>query len=114
MAMLYAINFAHLGISPDTTHWGSLGDYVSGVLNPIVAFAALAVLAYSVSIQRRGEDARPLKVQRLDRRDLASTLSGLAFPPIITGHGASHVFIKQWYGECSFAMLRAVDHPFSD
>lgn len=53
VVVLYVVNFGHLGLSQDTDDWGSFGDYVGGVLNPIVAFAALAVLAYSVSIQRR-------------------------------------------------------------
>lgn len=33
--------------------WGAIGDYWGGILNPLVAAAALSMLAYSISIQRR-------------------------------------------------------------
>lgn len=34
-------------------HWGQLGDFVGGFLNPVVALAALYMLAQSVRIQRK-------------------------------------------------------------
>jgi uncharacterized membrane protein len=39
-----------LSVSP--THWGAFGDYVGGILNPIIAFTALCWLVISVRIQK--------------------------------------------------------------
>ncbi|QHE86507.1 hypothetical protein [Hydrogenophaga sp. BPS33] len=52
----YVLNFAFepdTVLSKDPGKWGSFGDYVGGLLNPIVALAALGLLAYSVRIQRQ-------------------------------------------------------------
>lgn len=41
------------GISRKTDAWGQLGDYVGGLLNPVVAFAAFYWLTRSVQIQKQ-------------------------------------------------------------
>ena len=47
----YAVNFHNLSFSPDG--FGQFGDYLGGILNPIVAFFALIILFKSVTIQKQ-------------------------------------------------------------
>lgn len=49
----YAFVFRGAAVSSDPQHWGQLGDYLGGFLNPTIAFLALVGLWQSVSIQRR-------------------------------------------------------------
>jgi hypothetical protein len=55
---LYALQFSEFG-STDQGRWGQFGDFVGGVLNPLVAFFALVMLIISVRVQRSElEDTR--------------------------------------------------------
>lgn len=48
----YLAAFKSASISEHPEHWGQFGDYIGGILNPLVAFAALTLLAISVQLQR--------------------------------------------------------------
>ncbi len=53
--LAYIINFGflvHAPLSKDPSHWGQLGDYVGGILNPFIAFFAFFWLSQSVLIQK--------------------------------------------------------------
>ena len=65
VVIFYVINFAEFGVglSKDPDDWAAFGDYVGGVLNPIVAFAALTILAFSVGIQQRELHAARLAIK---------------------------------------------------
>lgn len=47
---LYFINF-HDGLSSKNEAWGTFGDYLGGVLNPILGFASFIALLYTVRLQ---------------------------------------------------------------
>jgi hypothetical protein len=49
----YTATFCAQALSADPQHWGQFGDYIGGLLNPIVAFAALLLLVESIRIQRK-------------------------------------------------------------
>lgn len=53
LILIYAWWFWKAGISSNPERWGQFGDYVGGLLNPIVALAALYLLSWSVRIQRQ-------------------------------------------------------------
>lgn len=62
--LAYSLTFGpELSTSNDT--WGTFGDYVGGLLNPVVAFAALLFLARTYLLQRKelAETSRALKEQ---------------------------------------------------
>lgn len=40
----YAINFWEFKVSASPEHWGQLGDYIGGVLNPLLSLCALAAV----------------------------------------------------------------------
>ncbi|WP_439587678.1 hypothetical protein [Hydrogenophaga sp.] len=44
-------------LAADANAWGTFGDYFGGLLNPVVALAALALLAWSIHIQKATLDA---------------------------------------------------------
>lgn len=44
--------FNKLPLSPDSAHWGQFGDFVGGILNPLIAFSALFWLTRSVKLQK--------------------------------------------------------------
>lgn len=53
--LIYAIWFFVInrrGLSTDPGDWGSFGDFVGGLLNPVIAYMAFYWLTVSVSIQR--------------------------------------------------------------
>jgi len=47
----YAINFQGSSISKNPEHWGQLGDYVGGILNPLLSFTTIVILITTVRIQ---------------------------------------------------------------
>ncbi|MBD8630759.1 hypothetical protein IFT74_05180 [Oxalobacteraceae sp. CFBP 8755] len=47
----YVVNFCGIPISKDPAVWGQFGDYIGGILNPIMAFGALLWLVASVKVQ---------------------------------------------------------------
>jgi hypothetical protein len=55
-------------LSDDPAVWGQLGDYVGGILNPVIALAALLLLAIGVRIQNQTlrEAREQLALQRTE------------------------------------------------
>lgn len=49
----FLLNFVQSPIASTSDKWGQLGDYFGGLLNPVVASAALYLLALSIRIQRK-------------------------------------------------------------
>lgn len=47
----YAANFYDSGLSGSPEHWGQLGDYFGGVLNPILGFTTIFILIATMGIQ---------------------------------------------------------------
>ena len=43
---IYIFNFKSFSVSDSTSLWGSFGDFIGGVLNPIISIASLIVLGY--------------------------------------------------------------------
>lgn len=44
--------FLHYPISPNQADWGTFGDFIGGVLNPIYAFLAFAGVVYTLLLQK--------------------------------------------------------------
>ena len=64
----YVINFRNASISTSPEHWGQLGDFIGGILNPFIALINLVVLTYiSISISRIEEDRNKFTLQELAR-----------------------------------------------
>lgn len=56
MPITYFITVGHIGensFSYDSEIWGTFGDFIGGILNPIIAFAAFYWLTQSVLIQKK-------------------------------------------------------------
>jgi len=51
--LVFWFNFRDYRISRDPGAWGPFGDYIGGLLNPVVGFCALLLLASSLSLQAR-------------------------------------------------------------
>lgn len=77
---IYVNEFGELGLSDQVDHWGAFGDYVGGLLNPLVALAALILLAYSINIQRKElrESGLALTKQASHSRDLVHLVAMIA------------------------------------
>lgn len=52
-AAVFLINFIGQAFSTKIADWGSFGDYFGGIMNPVVACAALFLLAKSLRIQHK-------------------------------------------------------------
>lgn len=52
LLLFYAIAFASWGWSHSPEAWGQLGDYLGGILNPLVALCALIALVVSIRLQK--------------------------------------------------------------
>jgi hypothetical protein len=48
----YVLAFASFGWSKSPEAWGQLGDYIGGILNPVVALCALIALVVSIQLQK--------------------------------------------------------------
>lgn len=47
----YIFNFHNVSISNDSAVWGTFGDFIGGVLNPIFGFITIMILLYTMSLQ---------------------------------------------------------------
>lgn len=55
---IYWLNFGDgLNVSGDPAVWGQLGDYVGGILNPILSFISIIYLIYSLNLQREANES---------------------------------------------------------
>ncbi|HRP37595.1 MAG TPA: hypothetical protein PLS50_07350 [Candidatus Dojkabacteria bacterium] len=64
----YTINFGRSKISIDPAKWGVFGDFIGGVLNPIISFASLSVTVWiAVMVNRLTEKTseNEIKAQKL-------------------------------------------------
>ena len=61
-------NFGNVAVSNSVEHWGQTGDFVGGILNPILAFASLLVVCYTlwVHIQNANVTARTGTIQTVE------------------------------------------------
>lgn len=50
--VIYLNNFSSRELSPNPEQWGQLGDYVGGLINPILGFATLISVLYAIFLQR--------------------------------------------------------------
>lgn len=64
----YVVNFHDRAISDTVERWGQTGDYFGGVLNPILAFASLLAVCYTLWLQfaNATRTARFNAVQKLE------------------------------------------------
>lgn len=59
--VIFVWKFNHAPISSDPTMWGVFGDYVGGVLNPLLAVITLGVTLYIASVAHRFEKQREIE-----------------------------------------------------
>ncbi|HDZ8195176.1 TPA: hypothetical protein RUT31_003202, partial [Enterobacter kobei] len=61
-------NFGIHGVlSAKTEVWGQFGDYVGGVVNPILSFVTIYLLIQSVSLQRESNDSLMKEINRQEK-----------------------------------------------
>lgn len=65
----YFLNF-HGGVSLDNADWGTFGDFVGGILNPIFGFLGLIALLWTINLQ--------IKELEATRQELENTRQELA------------------------------------
>jgi hypothetical protein len=101
-AIITSLVFAHfqLGLDlwlvkiehPETAqYWGQIGDFVGGILNPILSFCALIAVLYNLSLQRE-----ELALARKDARDAQSIQTK-----------QSEIFERQNFESVFFRLLEA-------
>lgn len=113
--VLYLLKFGHEAVSNSPEQWGQFGDYIGGVLNPILGFATFAALLYTIKLQldtirlqqysldiqqeeleaSRAELARGAKAQRQAKKVLAEQ---------------SQIFRGQQFEATFFSMLNQLSH----
>lgn len=65
---VYYLNFGLDGtLSQKTEVWGQFGDYVGGVVNPILSFVTIYLLIQSIGLQRESNDSLVNEIQRQER-----------------------------------------------
>ena len=72
----YAIKFSKNGWSTEPDAWGQFGDFLGGVLNPLVSLAALFALVISVRMQRT--ELKDTRAELIESRQVASEQSETA------------------------------------
>lgn len=64
----YYLNFGFDGVlSKKTEVWGQFGDYVGGVVNPILSFVTIYLLIQSLGLQRESNDNLINEIKRQER-----------------------------------------------
>jgi hypothetical protein len=71
----YCCNFWGVPLSNDPAVWGQFGDYMGGILNPIIAFGALLWVVNSVTVQKQelSETKKALQDSHLAQQAQAET-----------------------------------------
>ncbi|WAG12386.1 hypothetical protein NRZ32_04405 [Aeromonas dhakensis] len=71
----YILNFHNLPISQETGNWGTFGDYIGGILNPLISFTALLYLikAYRSQKQELEETKDVLKKTEIHNSSISKT-----------------------------------------
>ncbi len=65
--------------SEDTAVWGQLGDYVGGLLNPILSFIALVLLIKSLSLQNEANEGLRSELKRNEKSEKLRSFEALFF-----------------------------------
>ncbi|WP_440985341.1 hypothetical protein ACQHIH_00015 [Xanthomonas sontii] len=60
----YVINFYSAEISKNPESWGQIGDYLGGVLNPILSFISLVLIVKSLNLQRESNLALKMELEQ--------------------------------------------------
>lgn len=50
--LAYFLNFGHMKISDDPEIWGVFGDFIGGILNPLLSFSAFVGVLITIYLQR--------------------------------------------------------------
>ena len=58
-----------MGFSNDKGDWGTFGDFVGGVLNPILTFITIVMLINSLKLQREANE-QLIKDERRQEKDV--------------------------------------------
>lgn len=78
----YVINFYFLlgyGVSKETSAWAEFGDFLGGVLNPILSFLALALLIKSLSLQNEANANLRKELNNNERTEKLKSFESLFF-----------------------------------
>lgn len=80
VVLSFALNFSlqrGYRISDSIEHWGQMGDFFGGMLNPVLAFASFIALLYTIKLQSRemAETREELKQARIAQQSAAETAS---------------------------------------
>lgn len=67
LVMSYFSTFIELG--KETSNWGTFGDFVGGILNPLLSFFGFCALIYTIHIQRKqiDYDKKDREIEKFDR-----------------------------------------------
>jgi hypothetical protein len=55
LGLMFVRQFRSQGLSESVEQWGQTGDYFGGVLNPVLAFASLLVVSFTLWLQLRNK-----------------------------------------------------------
>lgn len=73
----YTLNFYDHELSSSPEQWGQLGDYIGGVLNPILSFTTIVILIVTVGIQSKQLESSQEELA-LTREELQRTAEATA------------------------------------
>jgi len=74
---VYAFAFYFkLPISGDPSHWGALGDYLGGTLNPLLSFASILLIIRTIHLQRESNEVLRAELESAKRESKLRALDG--------------------------------------
>ena len=63
--IFYYLNFNEGGISSNPADWGTFGDYLGGVLNPLFGFLTLIALLITIILQKQELDKTKTELNKV-------------------------------------------------
>lgn len=114
VALGYVLQFyvrLHRSISTDPAVWGQLGDYVGGLLNPVIALGALLLLAVGIRIQNETlhETKRQLALQREELEETRTVLKQQGDQVAIQAEAAEREVFEATFFRMLDSLRRLVD-----
>jgi len=106
---IFFVNFWRLPLAQSVERWGQFGDYMGGVLNPLVALAALLLLARSIALQRAEmAEARRVLSDQAQSAKLSAQLAGYSS---MINSALAQIEIQQSHAEYILRQLQDTRAP---
>lgn len=115
IVIVYLTYFVHFyvflgyAISDDSEAWGQLGDFVGGILNPLLSFVSIALLIKSLSLQNEANKNLRIELKNNEKTEKLRSFEVLFFNLVNSQKNLFDSFRIEFESEGKLALLMGVE-----